>query len=225
MSSSSASRPRWGVPFAQAAAAAELKRATGSLVAIVERLNVLRVSGPAQSAAGISVPPLLPPVVLAAMPWEKLPPPPPHRLDIYVRTLAGDIITLDVKANDTVAIVKDKLRSKGVPPYQHRLIFAGKQLEDDRTLKDYGIVWTNPQQPMCAAMVKDFRLNLTANILWAKGSPEPPKPITLDVKAKDSIDHVKTMIQAQEGIPVKQQRVLVAGRLLADERALLYYNT
>ncbi len=122
------------------------------------------------------------------------------------------------------AAATDKLRSKGVPSYQHRVIFAGKQLEDDRTLKDYGIIWTTPQQSMCAAMVKDFRLNLTANILWAKGPPEPPKTITFDVKAKDSIDHVKNMIQAREGIPVKQQRVLFAGRLLAGERTLLDYN-
>ena len=147
---------------------------------------------------------------------------PPHVMVIFVKTVRGEAIHLDVMPSDTIQSVKAKLQTNhlvGLFLARYSLFFSGKQLEDEGTLSDYDIQESSTLHLVCPVLpLNDSAMEICVNTLMTGMT------ITLEVKPTDSVLEVKAQIEDKEGIPPDEQCLIFAEQQLEDVCTLSDYN-
>ena len=139
-------------------------------------------------------------------------------MQIFIKTLTGKTITLEVEPSDTIKKVKRKIQDKeGIPPSQQHLIFKRQELKDHQTLDEYKVT----DKSSVHLRLEDELDRILINVEFSTG-----RKIFINVSPKDDFESVRKIIYDREGIPVDQQRLSFAGKEVVDDHLPLseYHN-
>ena len=127
---------------------------------------------------------------------------------IFVKTLTGKILALNVEPSDTIKNVKLKIQGKlSIPSSQQHLIFRRQELKDHQTLDEYKVT----EKSSVHLRLQDELDRILINVEFPSG-----RKIFINVSPGDDFESVRKIICDREGIPVDQQRLSFVGKEVVD---------
>ena len=134
---------------------------------------------------------------------------------LFINTITGKTITLEVLPSYTIEYVKGLIKDKeGFLPHQQNLVYARKLLQNGLTVSDYSI---KEESTLFLSLRLRGEFQIFVKVLAGR-------MITLEARGSDTIEYVKAELQDKEGIPQDQQILTFVGKKLEDRCTLSYYD-